>query len=55
VAQWDAELLEIGLGQLRKDIDFNFILAERGLVLTEPVATKPRSNINDRTLAGHGS
>jgi hypothetical protein len=39
---------------LREDLDVNFILAERGLVLTDPAVSEPRSNINGRALAGHG-
>jgi hypothetical protein len=55
VPQRNAHLLKIGFGQLGEDIDVNFILAERSLILTKPVVSEPSPDIDGRVRACHGS
>jgi hypothetical protein len=55
VPQWHTQLLKVGLGQLRENINVDLILAECRFILTEAKVSEPRTDINDRALAGHGS
>jgi hypothetical protein len=54
MTEGDAELLEVGLGQLRQYLGVDFALAESGLILTKAKASQPTSEVHHRILTGCG-
>ena len=50
--QRHAKFLKVDLGQLSQNISVNFVLAERGLVLSKAKASQPTPDIHARVLTG---
>ena len=46
--QEDAELLEIGVRQVRQDLIVNPVLAERRFILAKPQTAQPFADVHDR-------
>jgi hypothetical protein len=52
VPERNAELLEIGFGQLRQDFRVDLVLAEKGEVLAKPQALEPVAYVHRRDPDG---
>ena len=52
VPEWNAELLQISIGQIGQDFRVNCMLAEKGEVLAKPKVPQPVADIHGR--APHG-
>ena len=46
MAQWHAELFEIGVGQFRQNFRVDFALAKDRLILAEAEATEPIPDVH---------